>query len=469
MDGGTRGFPASESTMSTPDPLSRPTPFPAGRTRGRIVLVVLLALPCLWWGWRRATTPRIPDLPLQEADPEVVALVRACEEALRQDPRSPEKWGRLGMSLLANRFEAESVAPFTQAEALAPADPRWPYLRGIALVGRNPTAAVPCLRKAASLCDRDERGGAARLRLAETLAAEGRLEEAAAEFRQVPAGPLSPCVDYGLGALAAAQGDRETAQRFLTRCATSPFTRMKATSRLAALARREGKNVVTPKPPGDEDAPWPDPFLAECLKLTTGKANRMREIADLERQGRAGQALDKLRAVARDYPNAPTLLALGITLGRRGHFEESEAVLRRCLELEPHLVRAQYYLSLALFGQGEALRGKGLQTESIARFEEAAAWARSATATDPGHGEAHLQLGMALVCLGRRAEAITAFRQALATRPELPDSHLWLGKTLAEEGHREEGLEHLRNALRYAPADDPRPQKAFQHVLERNK
>ena len=77
------------------------------------------------------------------------------------------------------------------------------------------------------------------------------------------------------------------------------------------------------------DAPWPDPFVAECLTLTTGKANRMRQVADLERQGQAERALDLLHRVARDYPDAPTLLALGITLGRRGFFQESEANLHR--------------------------------------------------------------------------------------------------------------------------------------------
>ena len=56
----------------------------------------------------------------------------------------------LGMTLLANKFEEESVEPFARAESLDPVEPRWPYLRGVALVGRNPDEALPCLRRAAA-------------------------------------------------------------------------------------------------------------------------------------------------------------------------------------------------------------------------------------------------------------------------------------------------------------------------------
>jgi tetratricopeptide (TPR) repeat protein len=268
--------------------------------------------------------------------------------------------------------------------------------------------------------------------------------------------------------LALARGDLADARAHLARCADSPLTRQKAAARLAALARRLGE----PAEDGGRadrlpaDPPWPDPFVAECLALTAGRQSRMDQVAELERQGQADRALDVLREVARDYPDAQSFLALGITLGRRGFYEESEASLRRCLELEPHLVRAQYYLSLALFGQGEALRHqRGREADSAARFEEAAAWARRATELDPGNGEAHFQLGLTLVCLGRRAEAIAAFRRAVATRPDLADAHLWLGKTLAEDGQKEEAVRHLRDAARYAADDDPRPRQALEQVL----
>jgi len=338
----------------------------------------------------------------------------------------------------------------------------------VALVSRNPDEALPCFRRAATVCDDGGRQAAARLRLAETLAANGHNEEAEAEFREVPAGPLSPCVDYGLGALALTRGDLAGARAHLTRCADSPLTRHKAAARLAVVSRLLGEAAEDRGRAGElpADPPWPDPFLRECLALTTGKASRMRQVSELERQGQTDRALEVLRGVARDYPDVQTLLALGITLGRRGYYQESEASLRRCLELEPRLVRAQYYLSLALFAQGEALKQQpGRQADATARFEEAAGWARRATELDPGHGEAHFQLGLTLWSLGRRADAIEAFRRAVATRPELPDPHLWLGKALAEDGKREAAVRHLRDAVRYAAPNDPRPRQALEQLL----
>ncbi len=443
--------------------------------RRRLVLVALAALLMgagLWWAWRCHARLDLPPVGLDGADPEVAALIRRTEDQVRRHPRSPDAWGRLGRALLANKFEAESVGPFARAESLDPGEPSWPYLRGVALLGQSPDEALPCLRRAVAAGGDEGRRAAARLRLAEVLLANGHHEDAEAQYREVPAGPLSPCVEYGLGALAAIRGDLASGKRHLLRCADSPLTRQKAAAQLAALSRRLGEDAskharrARELPP---DPPWPDPFLEECLALATGKEGRMRYVTVLEQQGQADRALDALRALALDYPDPQTLLTLGITLGRRGHYRESEAALRTSLQQEPELVRALYYLSLALFAQGEALKQRGDRAGSTAKFEGAARQARRAVELAPQNGEAHLQFGLALWCLNRREEAIAAFRRAVATRPELADAHLWLGRALAEDGKKEEAVLHLRDAVRYAPAADMRPRKALEHVLRATK
>lgn len=439
------------------------------RRRFRALLAVALAVLLaggLWWGWRWYTRPMPPEVPLEGADPEVAAVIRRAQDDVRRQPRSADAWGRLGMTLMANRFGEESVVPFAHAEAFDRTDPRWPYLRGMALRGSNPDDALPCLRRAVALCRADELLAAAHLRLAEELAANGHPEEAEVHFREVPAGPLSPCADYGLGAVAAARGDLAEAERLLTRCADSPLTRQKASAQLAALSRRRGEKTDDRRRGQLEpDPPWPDPFLSECLPLVAGKESRMKLVNTLEAQGRADQAVELLRALAVEYPDADVFLALGIVLGRRGRHLESEEALRQCLAKEPQLVRAHYYLSLALFAQAEALeRDKGAGRARV-RFEEAARSAQRAIELAPHNGEAHFQLGLTLWCLKRRAESIAAFRQAVATRPELTDAHLWLGKTLAEDGKKDEALSHLRDAERYAAPSDERPRRAIEAVL----
>lgn len=410
-----------------------------------------------WAAWRWHAKPAVPEYRLDDADPEVAQAVRAAADAARRTGRA-DAWGKLGMTLLANQFARESAEAFAQAERLAPADVRWPYLRGVALSSSSPDDAIPCLRRAAEAARPGEGADAARLRLAEALAGDGRDDEAADWFAQVAEGPLSPCAEYGLGAVAARRGDAEAARRHLAKCADSPFARRKAAVLLASLGVQAGL------PPAD--VAWPDPYLAECLEFAAGRDGRSRLVVELERRGETGKALERQRALADDYPDAPTLLALGIMEGRTGRFAESEATLRRCLSLEPGLVRAHYYLSLALLGQGEALARHGRPEASAGKLEAAAGAARRAAELAPQNGEAHLQLGLSLVALKRRGEAVEAFRRAVATRPELPDVHLWLGKALAEEGKREEGVAHLRQAVRYAGPNDARAKQELDRVLK---
>jgi len=426
-----------------------------------------------WWGWRWYMDPRLPDLQLEAADIQVVAAVRWAEDAVREHPRSTDAWGNLGMVLLANKLEGESVLPLSRAESLDPANPRWPYLQGIALVGQDPDQALPCFRRAVAACKSSDsaRQGAARLRLAETLAANGHAEDARTHFEQVSEGPLTPCVDYGLGALAVGDDDLKSAKSHFLRAAESPLTRQKACVQLAALSRHLEEDEEATKY-GEQaaqlptDPSWPDAFLQECLEQLVGKESRIQHANTLEQQGQVDAALEVLRKVADDYPDAQSFLSLGVVLGRRGHYQESEAWLRRSLELEPELLRAHYYLSLALFAQGDLLIRQGKAAEAKARLDEAGQWAQRATKLSPRYGEAHFQLGLTLYALQRRSDAIAAFRQAVATRPELVDSHLWLGRVLAEEGERDEAEQHLRDAVRYAPPNDPRPQQLLSKLLE---
>ncbi|MFO0877733.1 MAG: tetratricopeptide repeat protein [Gemmataceae bacterium] len=446
-------------TDSPPSPRARLSPrllrlLVAG---GLVLVLAGLAASARRWYLR----PEVPTIALEGADPQVADAIRTAREGVLKARWSSEAWGQLGMVLLGNKFEEDAVEPLARAGQFDPTEPRWPYLRGIALVGREPDQAIEAFRQAARLCRDRAECSAAHLRLAETLAANGLPDEAEAHFRDV-GGSLAVCADYGLGTLAAGRGDLARARRLLQRCLASPLTRQKASAQLQAVARRLGEKI-DPPPPLPPDAPWPDLFLIPCLNLATGKQPRLQLIARLEGQGDEGRALQALRDLARDYPDAETLLALGIKLGRLGQFAESEQVLRRCLEQQPDLVRAQYYLSLALFAQGEALQQQK-QPEAAARYDEAARWAERAIQAMPQHGEAHFQLGLTHWARGRRPEAIAAFRAAATARPDLVDAHLWLGRALAESGQKEEAARHLRDAVRHAAPGDDRPRKALEQL-----
>jgi tetratricopeptide (TPR) repeat protein len=418
-----------------------------------------------WLMWNQQSRLEIPDVHLDRADPEVAAAIRKAQDKIRDDPRSADVWGRYAMTLLANGFDVESDVPFAHAEKIDPANPRWPYLRGIALLSHNPDAAISCLERAAGLCRHDEERAVVVLRLAETLAANGHNEEAESRFRDVPAGSLTPCAEYGLGVLAAARGDLAISKEHLSRCVDSPLTRKKAAIQLVALSRRTGEVRPDQSSSLPDDISWQDSFRDSCMALAVGKQNRMRNVGNLEKEGRVQEAIQELRAMVRDYPSAEAYLALGIHLGRGGQFRESETNLRECLKLEPDRIRAQYYLSLALFGQAESLQRANQAKEATAKFKEAATWARRATELAPHNGEAHFQLGLAEWCLNHHEAAIAAFERAVATRPELMDPHLWLGKSLAAQGRMVEAKRHLENAKKYAAPNDLRAKRALDELL----
>ena len=133
--------------MTPPTP---PTAAPAGaRPRTRYLLLALLGGAVLLGAWWWHSRPAVPDLPLDGADPAVVAAVRRAQEEVRREPRSADAWGRLGMVLSANHLPEPAAGAFAQAAALAPQDERWPYLHGLALLPLDPTAALPFLRRAA--------------------------------------------------------------------------------------------------------------------------------------------------------------------------------------------------------------------------------------------------------------------------------------------------------------------------------
>ncbi len=423
--------------------------------------------------WFFLTPISLPPYQTEGADPAVMARARASAEQIRARPRSAVAWGEMGMVLLANQLDTEASPFLARAETLDRADPRWPYLLGIAVLNRDPREAISHFRRAVLVSRGEPASTVARLRLAETLLANGDLDDAENHFEEIPvSGPYSACVDLGMGAIFVSRDDFLEAKTRWVRCSSSPWTRHRAEAQLTALARRMGEKASqdallkdllrrpTHGKPGT-DPPWPDPFLEECLSHVAGVDARTRYAKRLEEQGKLDSALAILRELAEEAPTASTLLTLGITQGRFGQSEESERTLRKCLEIEPHSARAQHFLALAIFGQGERLKNLGVPVQANVKFEEASKWLQRAVETLPHYGEAYFQLGVTKWCLNQRAEAMSAFRKTIEIRPDLADAHLWLGKLLADDGQTKEADRHLRLAVQYSPLGDRRAQEVL--------
>jgi len=149
------------------------------RRRRRLGVAVILLTATVaaalagWYAFRPWSEAKPPEADLSGVDPAVAAAVHEAGDAVRKAPRSGEAWGRLGMILLAHNFYAEARTCFARAEQLDPREETWPYLRGALLLTEDPREAVAAFHRAAGLSAEP----VIRMRLAETLLDQGRVDE----------------------------------------------------------------------------------------------------------------------------------------------------------------------------------------------------------------------------------------------------------------------------------------------------
>jgi tetratricopeptide (TPR) repeat protein len=392
----------------------------------------------------RPERPIPPTVEVPADDPELAAAVADARQAVEDEPRSADAWGRLGLVLAAHRFPDEALACFEQAERLAPTDPRWPYHQGLILGGRDPAAAVEKYRRAAGL----GRSDAVRLRLAETLLTLGRTDEAEAEFRELArAEPNHPRANLGLARIALDRGDLAGCEKHLATAANDPRSRQAAATVFAELWYRKGDPAAAAAsqrraaelPP---DAPWPDPGSADLGKVRTGLAARSMLADELLDRGRFDEAERVLRGILRDRPGSDRhRVLLGLALINRKDYAAAEQVMKEAVHDRAEAPRAYYLM--------------GLGRMNLGRPGEAAEAFRRAVALKPDYTSAHLRLGDCLRQTGDRRGAVEAYRAAVSSRPNDPGPYVSAAEVLIEDGRPAEANELLKQALALDP-EQPR-------------
>jgi tetratricopeptide (TPR) repeat protein len=385
------------------------------------LLAILLAALTGIWLWRaRTPTPEIPDINLVGADPDVADAVEAARRAVEHSPRSAAAWGHLAMVLHANIFEKSADESYAAAATLDPSNPEWPYLRGFLHQDGpgGPEVAIPFYQQSASLSPPNS---LARLRLADMLLAQGRLEEADEEYSKVlSADSRDSEAQLGKGSSAIARRQYEEALKILEPLAMQPQVKKQACELLASAHERLGNPAEAERQrqrraelPEDEARPG-DP-MTRVGELEMGLRGRLRK-AD--------------------------------TLRQQQLFDESIALLKDTVKRYPESDQAWSNLGAALY-----------QMRDRAGAEEAA---RKCVELAPKSAEYHLNLGMLLLGQKRFSEAAETFRKSVELRPTLGRAHLGLGESLLGLKDREGALESLREALRYLPGDQMLKQRLKQ-------
>lgn len=359
--------------------------------------------------WPRTLVPQPPEADLAEIDPEVAESIAEAQAKVRQRPNNGAIWGQLGMVFFVHDFHDQAQSSFAQAERLAPADARWPYLHGLSLIRTDPEAGIACLRRAAELCGKNSL--TPRMRLVETLLNQGRLDEAERHLEWArKAEPNNARVQLCLGRFAALRGQWSAALERLGPCTNDAHTRQIAHALRAQVWTRldqpdKAGAEQRQAERGPQDQAWPDPFVEDVLRLQRGLSVRLYRADELFTQRHYSEAVRLLEETIRRYPHATAArLHLGEFWRRLRQGEKAEQVLAEAVRADPDSAEAWFRLGC-------------LQAERNQPRAAAESFRRTIR-LKADDADAHVDLGLCLKEVGDADKAADEFHAALRCRPD---------------------------------------------------
>ena len=155
-------------------------------------------------------------------------------------------------------------------------------------------------------------------------------------------------------------------------------------------------------------------------------------------ENRLHDAEPRLRAHLKAHPfDVAAIRMLAELAGRIGRYKDSEALLRRAVELAPGFTPARANLALVLYRQNRP-------AEAIAELDRVLA----EDPENPGH--ANLQAA-ALGRVGEFDDALVLYAQVLEKAPNQPRVWMSYGHMLKTVGQQAKGVEAYRKAIRLLP------------------
>jgi tetratricopeptide (TPR) repeat protein len=284
-----------------------------------------------------AKLPELPVADLSGAQPGVREVIDSALAAARAKPDDAAVVARLGMALHAHNQIVGAALAYERAAGLDPANADYLYYWGTALAADGHySEAVPPLRAALKLRDDPP----IRLRLADSLYAAGRAEDARREYEGLIAkdGSLA-AAHYGLGRCL--QGAEAVAA---FRRAIDLFPRYGAARfSLAGIYRQQGRRAEAEGAIENYERdkllapPMNDPAMAAVQALDASATGLLRTSQSLERQGQLGPAAAlQERALAADPKLAQAWVNLISLYARLGQPGKAEAAYRRAIALQPN-------------------------------------------------------------------------------------------------------------------------------------
>ncbi len=168
-----------------------------------------------------------------------------------------------------------------------------------------------------------------------------------------------------------------------------------------------------------------------------------------------GRRLKELKRLSAVQDTAGLWLEMGELHLQRGEWKDALEALRRAIDHDAELLKAQYYAGLALIQLG--------------RFEQATVPLQYVVEMEPDYqfGEARLALAHALSSAGKKSEAIDVYT-AILERHNYPEAVLRHALLVAERGDRASARAALERLVREAQAHTP-PRKDRKWIREAKK
>jgi tetratricopeptide (TPR) repeat protein len=178
------------------------------------------------------------------------------------------------------------------------------------------------------------------------------------------------------------------------------------------------------------------------------------------------------KAIALDGNNYIAYKGLGLAHAQKGSYKESEAALRKCLEINPDYADARNDLATTLmflkrpeearkewiaadanpfYQRPQAACNLGDSYLSEKNYSEAARWFQRAIQRDDAYGRAHVGLALALLAQSKGDEAIASLEKALVKSP----SDIELLFTLGDAYYRAGRFADAKIKLQAVVKEDP--------------
>ncbi len=362
---------------------------------------------------RQALRPvALPDL--SRASPSVrlqlneqfASLMALIEKSTGSSAELGAAYGELGKLLTAAEFAAQAEPYYSNAQALAPGDPRWSYYLGHLYRVQGDTAKAALLFEGTLQLRPDD--VAALIWLGDTALNQGRLEQAGSAFsKALSLQPRLVAARVGLGRAALASRDYAGAVEHFE----------------AALALDRRASIVH----------YPLALAYRGLGKVDEAEAHLRQRGEVE----IGPPDPLMRDLTESLHSAALFEARGDRAIAAGDFKAAVAAFQRGVELEPDRLSIRHKMATALSLTGDI-------ASAVSQFQEV-------LRRSPDFAGAHYSLAVLLQSDGQFDLAIERFAAAVRYDPTYLEARVQLANALRRRGRVDESVREYAETIKMDP------------------